>query len=184
MEILRAIVTQQVRESVNVPFEDLVDGYGDSVYKFCRSLTYAREDADDLFQEVFLKAFEQFHKISGSDNPKAFLFSSAIYVWKSWKRKHARRSRLAPVEELDENIPGVADVEEAVFASEEVRLVREIVAALPEKFRLPVVLYYTLEMSLPDIASALNLPGGTVKSRLFKARKLIKKGLMAYGYEA
>lgn len=77
-------------------FEDLVDEYSNSVYKFCRSLTYTKEDADDLFQETFSKAFEQQSKIMSSGNPKGFLFSISLYIWKSWKRKYARRQRLAP----------------------------------------------------------------------------------------
>jgi RNA polymerase sigma-70 factor (ECF subfamily) len=184
LEALSAITTQQAREAPSGAFADLVDDYGDSVYRFCRSLTYTKEDADDLFQEVFLRAFEQFRKISGSDNPKGFLFSCAVYVLKSQKRKYARRRRLAPEVELDENVAGGGSLEDGIFASEETRLVRELVAALPEKFKIPVGLYYTSEMSVPEIAGALGLPDGTVKSRLFKARKLVEKGLRANGYEA
>ena len=55
--------------------------------------------------------------------------------------------------------------------------------ALPEKFKIPVILYYTIEMNVSDIALTLKLPAGTVKSRLFKARKLIKKGLGEVQYE-
>ena len=44
-------------------FEDLVDDYGESVHKFCRSLTYSKEDADDLLQETFLKVLEQLPKL-------------------------------------------------------------------------------------------------------------------------
>jgi RNA polymerase sigma-70 factor (ECF subfamily) len=52
-----------------------------------------------------------------------------------------------------------------------------LVDALPDKFRLPMILYYTLEMRVPDIAYIMKLPVGTVKSRLYKSRKLIEKGL-------
>jgi RNA polymerase sigma-70 factor (ECF subfamily) len=165
-------------------FADLVDGHGAPLYRFCRSLTYAREDADDLFQEVFLRAFEQFGKISGSPNPKAFLFSCAVYVWKGWKRKYARRNRLAPAGGPGAEAADPARAEDGLLADEEIRLVRRLVAALPEKFKIPVTLRYTSEMSVTDIAGALGLPEGTVKSRLFKARKLIEKGLRANGYEA
>ncbi|MDR1028357.1 MAG: sigma-70 family RNA polymerase sigma factor [Clostridiales Family XIII bacterium] len=171
------IATQQVKEAPNAGFTELVDEYNASVYKFCRSLTYTREDADDLFQDVFLSAFEQFHKISGSDNPKGFLFSIAVYARKSWKRIHARRNRLAPTGELDERVPDGVSLEDSVLASEETRLVREVVAALPEKFKIPITLYYTSEMNVRDIAAALNLPEGTVKRRVFTARQFVEKGL-------
>jgi len=164
-------------------YADLVDEYSDSVYRFCRSLTYSREDADDLFQETFLRAFEQLSKISVSDNPQGFLFSTSVYVWKSWKRKYARRNRLAPVLPLDEAVASEANMENDFMEQEETRIVRELVEALPEKFKIPVILYYTIEMNVSDIALTLKLPAGTVKSRLFKARKLIKKGLGEVQYE-
>jgi len=164
-------------------YADLVDEYSDTVYRFCRSLTYSREDADDLFQETFLRAFEQLSKISVSDNPRGFLFSTSVYVWKSWKRKYARRNRLAPVLPLDEAVASEANMENDFMEQEETRIVRELVEALPEKFKIPVILYYTIEMNVSDIALTLKLPAGTVKSRLFKARKLIKKGLGEVQYE-
>ncbi|KPU42919.1 ECF RNA polymerase sigma factor SigW [Oxobacter pfennigii] len=164
-------------------FADLVDEYGGSIYKFCRSLTYSREDADDLFQETFLKAFEQLPKLSASDNPKGFLFSTTLYIWKSWKRKYARRKRLAPIESLDDNSAVGVHMEDSFMAQEEARIVRELVESLPDKFKIPIILYYTVEMSVSDIAAALKLPAGTVKSRLFKARKLVEKGLVAIHYE-
>lgn len=176
MELLRAIKTDQA--NLCNEFEDLVDAFGDPVYRFCRSLAYSKVDADDLFQETFLKAFGQMQK--ARKNPRGFLFTTAQYTWKSWKRKYARRNRLAPVQPLDETLAGSIDMEENLIAEEEARIVRELVDALPDKFKIPVILYYTIEMSVPDISTAVNLPVGTVKSRLFRARKLIEKGLVEY----
>jgi len=164
-------------------YADLVDKYSDSVYKFCRSLTYSREDADDLFQETFFRAFERLPKTNASDNPQGFLFSTAVYIWKSWKRKYARRNRLAPAAPLDETVASGVSIEDNFMAQEETRIVRELVETLPEKFKIPIILYYTIEMSVPDIALSLKLPVGTVKSRLFKARKLVEKGLVESHYE-
>lgn len=185
MEIFRAVKdsTQANPMPSQCMFADLVDRYGDPVYRFCRSLTYAKEDAEDLFQETFLAVFERLQKISASNNPQGFLFSTALYLWKSWKRKHARRKRIAPVEPFDETIASGIDMEENFAEREETRIVRELVAALPEKFKIPIILYYTIEMSVPDIALALKLPAGTVKSRLSKARKLVEKGLVMLQYE-
>lgn len=158
-----------------------MDDYGGAVFRFCRSLTYCKEDAEDLFQETFLKAFEQLGKIRNSDDPQGFIFSAAVFVFKSWKRKYARRSRLAPTAPLDDSIAdGRCGMEDALLAEEETRVVRELVDSLPEKLKIPTILYYTNEMSVRDIAVSLRLPAGTVKSRLFNARKLIEKGLTEY----
>ncbi|GHU79695.1 ECF RNA polymerase sigma factor SigW [Clostridia bacterium] len=178
MGMLRAInISQKIPQYA---FADIVDEYGDSVYKFCRSLTYSKEDADDLFQETFLRALEQLPKAENSDNPQGFLFSSALYIWKSWKRRYARRKRLAPVEPLDETVHSGESVEDNFLDREENRIVRTLVEALPEKLKIPVILYYSVETSIPDIALSLKIPVGTVKSRLFKARKIIEKGLTKY----
>lgn len=155
---------------------ELVELYGDAVYKTCCRLTFSRESADDLFQETFLQAFEKLRKISTSKNPQSFLLSMTIYIWKSWNRKYARRNRLAPVVALNESVPDRISVEERLLEQEEIRIVRKLVETLPEKLKIPVILYYSLEMKVPEIAASLGIPAGTVKSRLFKARKIIEKG--------
>ncbi|GHV11115.1 RNA polymerase sigma factor [Clostridia bacterium] len=175
MDTLRAIKTNGT--AARCVFADLVDEHGDSVYKFCRSLAFSKEDADDLFQETFLRVLQQPDKINSSDNPQGFLFSTALFIWKSWKRKYARHNRIAPAEPFDEMVQSGENLEEDLIAREEIRIVRELVDALPEKLRIPVILFYTMEMNVPDIARELKLPPGTVKSRLFKARKIVGKGL-------
>jgi len=184
MELLSILKTN--KNIQNYAFDDLVDEYGGAVYKFCRSLTYSKEDADDLFQETFLKVLEQLPKINASDNPKSFLFSTALYLWKSLQRKYARRNRLAPMEPLGEiAVSNVNDmtIEEDIIVQEDIRTVRELVDALPEKLRIPTILFYTIEMGVSEIASTLEIPDGTVKSRLHTARKLIEEGLVKIGYE-
>ena len=173
---MHAIKTKQTIS--NDRFTALVDEHGISVYRFCRSLTYSKEDADDLFQETFLKAFEQQSKVNMSDNPQGFLFSTSLYIWKSWKRKYARRRKLAPIEPIDENISVGVSVEDTYMEQEEIHFVRKMVKTLPDKFKIPIILYYAMDMSVSDIALTLKIPVGTVKSRLFKSRKLIEKGLV------
>jgi len=158
---------------------ELADKHGQQVYKFCRSLTYTKEDADDLFQETYLKVFEYLPK----PIPEGFLFSTALYIWKSWKRKYARRNKLAPAVPLDEITASDMDIEEDFAQQEDIRLVRECVEALPEKYKIPTILFYTAELGVSEIASALKLPVGTVKSRLHKARKLVEEGLVKNGYK-
>jgi RNA polymerase sigma-70 factor (ECF subfamily) len=175
LEILR---TQKAHEVISyTALPNLVDEYGGSVYKFCRSLTYSKEDADDLFQETFLRVFEKPAIVNTYDNPQGALFSTAVFIWKSWKRKYARRNRIAPITTLDETAKSGDDLESAFITQEEANSVRNLVNALPEKFRIPIILYYTMEMSVSNIASTLHIPAGTVKSRLFKARAIIEKGL-------
>ena len=67
--------------------------------------------------------------------------------------------------------------EETFFRKEQQRQVREAVAKLEEKYRIPVYLYYSQQFTTEQIGKVLKLPQGTVKSRLYKARKLLKKEL-------
>jgi len=181
---MRAIRTSHNTLYASTPTaSQLVDMYGEKVYKFCRSLTYNKEDADDLFQETYLMACEQLHK--AYDNPQGFLFRTALYIWKSQKRKFARRNRLVPTSPLmpsDEKAASDIDIEGDFAGQEDIRLVRDLVEALPERYKLPTVLFYSAQLGVSDIASALKLPVGTVKSRLYKARKLIEEGLVKNGY--
>ena len=80
-------VTRTIKAGVAVEeyhFSSLVDEYGDRLYRFCRNLTYTREDAEDLFQETFSKAFELLPKLAVADSPQSFLFSTALYIWSKW----------------------------------------------------------------------------------------------------
>ena len=164
----------------------LVDEYGVAVYKFCRSITRTKEDADDLFQDTFLKVYSQMSKIEKAENQQSFLLSTAAFLWKSQRRKYARHNRIAPEVEINETTDiGIvsASMEDDFMTNDEQRIVRDLVEVLPIKLKIPIVMYYTNEMSIPDISVALKLPTGTVKSRLHKARTIIKKGLVSdYGY--
>ena len=159
----------------------LVDCYSNAVYLFCCRLTYSREDAEDLFQDTFIKVFEQPSKVNRAHSPKSFIFSTALYLWKSRKRKYARRNRLAAIQPLDDKLVSDTNVEDSIIAQEEIRLVRGLVNNLPEKYKIPTMLHYTAQMSLTEIAETLSIPVGTVKSRLHTARKIIEKGLSGNG---
>lgn len=85
-------------------------------------ITYSKEDADDLYQETFLRAFEQLPKLSNLDNPQGFLFSTSLYIWKSLKRKYARRKRLVPMEPLDDTVASDINMEDNFLIQEETRI--------------------------------------------------------------
>jgi RNA polymerase sigma-70 factor (ECF subfamily) len=165
---------------------ELVDEYGEKLYRFCRRITFSKEDAEDLFQDTYLGTFSRMSKVAEAESPLGFLLSTAAYLNRSRRRKFARRNRIAPQTELFEETDGApmaASPEDAYLASEEKRVVRRLTNALPDKYKIPVVLYYTLEMGTREIAEALQIPVGTVKSRLHKARRIIEKGLETeYGH--
>ena len=73
--------------------------------------------------------------------------------------------------------------EDHAVLGEEIQIVREAVAGLPEKYRVPIYLYYSADLSVAEIAEVLMVPAGTVKSRMNKAKQLLKKELEALRYD-
>ncbi|WP_242822964.1 RNA polymerase sigma factor [Syntrophobotulus glycolicus] len=163
--------------------DNLVMLYGKAVYGFCLRLAKNKNDADDLYQETFLKAMELCTKIDKGNNPKGFLISLAVGLWKNNRRKYLRRQRIAPEEELNEEsvssfmFVNPSTPEEILLLKERCAVVRTAADKLNDKLKIPLYMYYTAEMSVEDIASALRIPQGTVKSRLYKARKTLKNAL-------
>ena len=158
------------------------------IYKFCIKLTQNKEDGEDLYQQTFLKAIELKHKIDKNNNPRSFLVSVSIKIWKNTVRKNNRRKLIAPSMNIDDyeliDIKGTSlNTEQGILKKETEREVNLIVGKLEDKFKLPIIMHYTVEMSLDEIAKSLKIPKGTVKSRLHKGRQIIKKELEDMGYE-
>lgn len=166
----------------NLELEKCIREYGKDIYSFCRYLTYNQQEADDLYQDTFLKAIELSGQIDSSNNPKSYLLSIALRIWKNKKRKYAWRKRIAGTqtfleEQGAEQAESLESLEEQILNREESRLVRESVDKLQERLKIPILLYYMEELSISQIASLLKIPEGTVKSRLYQARKKLEKEL-------
>lgn len=166
-----------------VQLEQCIEEYGKDVYTFCSRITGNRQEAEDLYQDTFLKAVELEEKMDNTNNPKSYLLSVAVRIWKNRRRKFAWRKRIAGCctfteETAKEAILGEEEsAENTVLKKELEQQVRKAVGNLAEKYRIPVYLYYTLELSVEEIANVMEIPKGTVKSRLYKARVLLKQEL-------
>lgn len=164
--------------------------YGKDVFSFCRQLTVSYEEAEDLYQDTFLKAMELSEKIQYENNVKSYLISIAMRLWKNKKRKFAWRDRIAGMDTLDEYTDKKAlhlvenPVEEEVMKGDLNRRVRLEVAKMEDRYRLPLLLFYSMELSLEEIAKTMGIPKGTVKSRLHKAKDVLRQRLEAYYFES
>lgn len=162
---------------------DLIAQHGKAIYGFCWKLAGNPVDADDLYQETFLRAVEGRHTLDKTRNPKAYLIAIAVGLHRNHRRKQAWRQRIAPVSRLadqDESQPWAISPhtpEDAALSREQQALLRQAAHQLKDKLRLPLYMYYTAELSVEEIASALRIPQGTVKSRLHKARQLLRKAM-------
>ena len=164
--------------------EACIQAYGRDIYSFCLQLTKSRQEADDLYQDTFLKIVEIRERLDFKSNPKGYLLSVCVNLWRNKRRKFAWRQRIAgPELRMDdtdtawEPPSGEASVEEQMISREERGLVQKAVDDLPEKYRMPVLLLYMEELKISEISGILKIPAGTVKSRLYKAKKALEKKL-------
>lgn len=160
--------------------EQLIDEYGPQVYRFCIKLALRRPDAEDLYQQVFLNVLEQNMRIRQDGNPRSFLFSVAYGIWRNEQRKRLRRS--AEPSSLLDSEAASDNTEGEVLTLLEAEALKMSIDRLPAKYRIPLILQYTFHMSLEEIGTIEHIPTGTVKSRLYQAKALIKKEMEEMGY--
>ena len=163
--------------------EHCIDAYGTDIYNFCLHLTKERELAEELYQDTFLKAAELNREIDYENNPKSYLLSIALRIWRNKKRKFAWRKRIADVQAIVEErdtdmyVPVEMSPEEQFIHEESYELVREAVKRLPDKLKIVMLLFYMEDLSTTQIAEVMRIPTGTVLSRLYQARKILRKEL-------
>jgi RNA polymerase sigma-70 factor (ECF subfamily) len=168
-------------------FEQEALPYMDSVYHFAYNLTGNGEDARDLLQETYLKAFRFFDSFQRGTNCKAWLFQISKNSFINRYRKQSRepdKVRYDDIEEFYETLrPASVDannLEETLFST---LLDDEVTAALqslPESFRTVLILSDIESMTYEEIAEILDCPIGTVRSRLHRARKVLRDQLFDY----
>ena len=165
--------------------------YGEDLFRFCCFLTGKRDRAEDLYQDTFLKAMELPREVA-PEEAKKFLAGMAANIWKNeWRKEKRRQKIIHPVEfdgddmsfQAEENASQKADILDDYVRKETCEAVRRVVDALPEKYRIIILMYYSMDLSTKEIAEELHMSKGTVTSRLLRAREKIKKGLEAGGYE-
>ena len=167
--------------------EQCIDAYGTDIYAFCSRITCNRQEADDLYQDTFLKAMEK-DDINEEDNPRAYLIGIAVNVWNNKKRKSLwRKNKTEVVFYADETeISRISDeteqVEMQVVQQQNIAEVRKAVSELPEKMRIVILMFYMEEMTVDEISKILGIPGGTVKSRLHSARMQLKNVMEGMDY--
>ncbi len=168
--------------------ERIMEAYGRDLFSFCCFVTRDRQDAEKLYQDTFLKLYESREKLHIDKNAKSFLMSVALNLYRNYRRKRSVRERIAgtaySAEESWREVPDEREnVEERALAGEACRALREAVRRLPDKYRLPVLLYYMENLTQREIARLMGLPEETVKTRLRRARAILRKDMEGQGYE-
>lgn len=150
--------------------EAAIDRYADMVYRLALSQMKNRTDADDLFQEVFVRLVSNVEKLESWEHVKAWLIRVTI----DCAKKHFDLYWNKNVDYMEDET--LLKGEEAYEPPEEYP-VRGAVAKLPPKYRLAVHLFYFEELSVAEIAEQTGQKEGTVKSQLHRAREMLREML-------
>lgn len=154
--------------------EKCIDEFGTDIYRFCLKLCMDKSEAEDLYQQTFLKALEAEWTLDWEQNPKALFFSLTHNLWKSDRRKQARRNMIAPSSNLDDEAETVLhseeSIEESYLQKELILEVNRIIETLPEKIRIPL----TLSQSIKELESKKESVVAEYDAKITAARERIK----------
>ncbi|HET9203685.1 MAG TPA: sigma-70 family RNA polymerase sigma factor [Acidimicrobiia bacterium] len=165
--------------------------FAPQLYSAAMRMTRNPADAEDLVQETFLKAYRAYHTFEEGTNLKAWLYRILTNTYINKYRKDSRRPSevdLGAVEDLylyrnigsEESAEAARSTEDRVLDGLVESDIKEAVEDLPENFRLPVLLADLAGFSYKEIADILDIPIGTVMSRLHRGRKAMEKSLWDY----
>jgi RNA polymerase sigma-70 factor (ECF subfamily) len=167
-------------------FEEEALVHLDALYSFALKLTRAREDAEDLVSDTILRAFDRWEQYRLGTNIRAWLFTILYHAFVSRKRRIDAREVQLP-DDVDSwsayEVVGEADPEGRFYDSFLDEEITAAIDALPEDYRSAVVLSDIQGLRYAEIAEILGIPEGTVKSRLFRGRRMLQKKLVGYATE-
>ena len=155
-------------------FEEIALPYMDDLYRTARHTLGSQAEAEDIVQEVFLQAWKSFHRFTPGTNCRAWLFKIMFHVVNHHWRKQNRLVTLAEDEDFifeqlvaEPTVPATLQDEEVLAA----------LAQVPEHFRAIILLADVQEFAYKEIAALLSIPIGTVMSRLYRGRNLLREKL-------
>ena len=181
-------IIRRVQHGDTEAFSVLVAAYEKNVFNVALQLTGNREDAQDMAQEAFLKAYNSLPSFRGDSKFSSWLYRIVSNVCLDFKRRQSRRPSSSLTVEDDEGETlqlDIADESQSPEALLERKLTREAVrrglASLPDEQRQILLLREIQGLSYEEIAEAMDLEPGTVKSRIFRARKKLCAFLLQDG---
>jgi RNA polymerase sigma-70 factor (ECF subfamily) len=167
-----------------VRFEEDALALSDQVYRVARHLAGSREDAEELMQETYARAFRSWRSFQPGTNLRAWLLRILTNLNIDRGRRQQRAPQMQPLEANDyflydrlaENGDGVSDEERVVERLSQDDIVAAL-SAVPHDFRDVIVLVDLGDFSYQDAAQILDIPVGTVMSRLHRGRRILKREL-------
>ena len=164
----------------------------DDVYRFARSMTHDEADADDLVQETYLRAYRAWHTFEAGSDCRRWLFTICRNVFLRTREREARQVDTGGDDAVLETMAAVREASpfattnaDAIFSRIDlVPAIRKALDELPEVFRTAVVLVDVEGQSYDEAAAVLGVPIGTVRSRLFRGRRILQQSLLEFARDA
>jgi len=175
-----AIGGSEAERGMNEVLEALVREHSRLVYRISYAVLRRHHDAEDATQETFVRVLRYSSKLHTVEDPKTWLARIAWRVAVDRSRQRSRKGEI-PLDDPEnsqlEPSSSQAQADETLQAAQLERLVEKFIAALPEKLRQPLVLSTIEEMSLREVAATLGINEAAVRSRVFRARQILKAKL-------
>jgi len=175
-------LVERVRQGDTKSFEELIDRYRSQVFNFILRILGSREEAEDIFQDTFMKVYESLPRYQKRSRFSSYLFTIAHNL--SMNRVNYLRRSSAKLDYLAQSGQETSTTErtpEAELSQTEVgSIVHSALGKLPPKYRAALVLSEFEGLSYKEISEVLNCSVGTVKSRIFRARDLLRGQLRGY----
>lgn len=151
------------------PFEQVVSDYYEGLYRFAYSLARNPDEASDLTQDVFVIFAKKGSSLRDPSKLKSWLFTS---LYREFLRKRKRAQKFTPVDK--EILENHSSGNSGIGTQTDAKIVLDALEQLEEIFRVPLSLFYLEDFSYQEIASTLDVPIGTVMSRLSRGKQQLK----------
>jgi RNA polymerase sigma-70 factor (ECF subfamily) len=162
-------------KAVSRTLEDLVRDHARTVFRVAYSVVRNHADAEDVVQETFLRAMKQ-GRLDRIGNPKAWLVKVAWRI----AVDRAKRAKPEPLDDILDTLRSTdAPLDNAIDQQQRSELLHALLVTLPADLRQVVVLSTVDDMTSADVASAMGIPKGSVRTRMMRARQLLKQKLAA-----
>lgn len=179
--------SQLIKEAIEgdeTAYKQLLENYRGAIFNLLFKMVRNKEETEDLVQEAFMKAFSALPSFNEEYAFSTWLYKIAINNCID----HMRKKRLKtysinkPVQskdgELDREFPDTSmSPDREILNEERSHIIESAIDDLPENYKVAIILRHSEEKSYEEIAEILNIPLGTVKARIFRAREMLKKKL-------
>ncbi len=158
--------------------EEFTKNYMEKLFYFCLKKTGSTEEAEDLASDITVNILSAIRKGVVPESFSAWVWRVARNRYAAWaKRKHISNETVSGADIEEFELPVDFSLEASLIEREEIELLRRELAFISRSYRDILLAYYVEDRSIKDIAASLSRPEGTVKSDLFRARKILKEGM-------